>query len=375
MHAGRRAHWLELFFDLVMAAYIGQIAHTLHGDASWADALAFVAFLAAAWWAWANATITMNLFGARITRTIWAVTTVAMMAIGVMAVAVPEALGERAAAFAIGNAGIRLVWVLPWFLGRRATGATWWRPMVYSVLPAALWLVSIAVGPPWQYVLWGTAVAIEIALLNFLGNEQAWLRQTMDVDHLAERVGLLIVIVFGESILSIIAELNAHWTATSGVAAVLGFVAISMLAWIYFGYAASAVEHGLRRLQRRGSVSGLRDAVMYLPFLLVAGVTLVASALGTAVADAGHHLPAGAAVCLGAGISLFFVASAAESLRYGAPARSVLPWAPAGIVLPWSVVLVAGHVSAEVAVGVAAAVIAVAVGLTELNVRRATATA
>lgn len=42
-------HWLELFFDLVMVAYIGQIAHTMHGDPSLIDAVAFTAFLAAAW--------------------------------------------------------------------------------------------------------------------------------------------------------------------------------------------------------------------------------------------------------------------------------------------------------------------------------------
>ena len=49
-------HWLELFFDLVMVAYIGQIAHTMHGDPSWLDGAVFFAFLAAAWWAWVNAT-------------------------------------------------------------------------------------------------------------------------------------------------------------------------------------------------------------------------------------------------------------------------------------------------------------------------------
>ena len=34
---GRRVHWLELFFDLVIVAYIGQIAHTIHGDPSWLE--------------------------------------------------------------------------------------------------------------------------------------------------------------------------------------------------------------------------------------------------------------------------------------------------------------------------------------------------
>ncbi|GAA0999478.1 low temperature requirement protein A [Subtercola frigoramans] len=369
-HPGRRVHWLELFFDLVMAAYIGQIAHTMHGDPSWLDAVAFVAFLAAAWWAWVNATVTMNLFGVRITPSIWLSVTIAMIAIGVMAAAVPDALGERAAAFAVGNAVIRLIWAVPWFANRRKIGVPWWRPVLYSVVPASLWLASIWVAPPWQYALWALAVAIEIVLLSFLSGQQAWLQSALDVDHLAERVGLLVVIVFGESILSIIAELDTHWTALSGLAAVLGFAAVAMLAWIYFGYATSAVERGLRQLQLRGSIGGLRDTVMYLPFLLIAGVTLFASALGTAVAEAGHQLPAGAAVCLSAGISLFFVASTAESLRYGAPRSDVILWGPAGILLPWVLPLLSAEVHAEAVVAACGGIIAIMLALTAVNSRR-----
>ena len=62
--------WLELFFDLVMVAYIGQIAHTMHGDPCGRRA-GFFALLAAAWWAWVNAAVTMNLFGVRVTPSIW----------------------------------------------------------------------------------------------------------------------------------------------------------------------------------------------------------------------------------------------------------------------------------------------------------------
>jgi low temperature requirement protein LtrA len=368
--AGRGAHWLELFFDLVMVAYINQIAHTLHGDPSWLDAAVFFAFLAAAWWAWVNATVTMNLFGVRTAPSVWITVTVAMVALGVMAAAVPDALGERAAAFALGNATIRLVWAVPWFIRRRSSGTPWWRSVLYSVVPAVLWLISIAVVPPWQYVLWAMAVAIEIVLLSLLGQERNWLTEALNVDHLVERVGLLVVIVFGESIFTVISELDAHWTATSGLAALLGFAAISMLAWIFFGRANSAVALGLRRLQLRGNIGALRDTVMYLPFVLVAGITLFASALGTAVAEAGHHLPLGAAVCLCAGVSLFFVASAAESLRYGARPRALLIWAPAGIALPWAAISFAGYLPSEAVVAISVAVIAVLVALTEVNARR-----
>jgi low temperature requirement protein LtrA len=368
--SGRRVHWLELFFDLVLVAYIGQVAHTMHGDPTWIDALGFFALLAAAWWAWVNATVTMNLFGSRITPSIWVAVTIAMMAVGVMAASVPGAFTDRAAAFAIGNAVIRLVWAIPWFAKRRITGIPWWRPVLYCLVPAVLWLVSAVMAPPWQFVVWGIAIAIEVVLLGFLGAQAGWLRANLDVDHLIERVGLLVVIVFGESILSIIAELDIHWAIVPGVTAVFGFAAVSMLAWIFFGYATAAVERGLRRLQLRGSIGGLRDTVMYLPFVLVAGIVLFAAALGTAVADAGHHLPGAAAVCLGGGISLFFVASTAESLRYGAPWRDVVLWGPAGILLPWLLVPLSAAVEAELVVAASVVLIAVFVALNEINVRR-----
>jgi low temperature requirement protein LtrA len=370
---GRRVTWLELFFDLVMVAYIGQIAHTMHGDPSWGDGLAFFALLAAAWWAWVNATVTMNLFGVRITPSIWIAVAIAMMAIGVMAAAVPEALTERAAAFAIGNAVIRLVWAVPWLVKRRETGVAWWRPVLYCLVPAALWLGSVWAPPPWQYVIWALAVAIEIVLLSFLGRQQSWLTRSLDLEHLIERVSLLVVIVFGESILAIIVELDTHWTLASGATAVLAFAAVSMLAWIFFAHAPAAVERGLRRLQLRGSIAGIRDAVMYLPVLLVAGIALFAAGLGTAVADADHHLPIGAAVCVAAGVSLYFAASAAESLRYGAPWGDVVLWGPAGVALPWLLVPLSGLITAQGVVAASVVLAALFVALNEINFRRVSA--
>ncbi|MGC5169843.1 low temperature requirement protein A [Microbacterium sp. DT81.1] len=368
--SGRRVHWLELFFDLVMVAYIGQIAHTMHGDPGWVQAGAFFGLLAAAWWAWVNASLTMNLFGARVTPSIWVSVTIAMVAIGVMAAAVPEAFGDRAAAFAIGNAVIRIVWFAPWFAKREKVGVPLWRPVLYSIVTAGLWVASIFVPPPSQFLLWVMAVAIEVALLSALGSQAEWLRASLDIDHLVERISLLVVIVFGESILSIIAEFDAHWAPLPAVTAVLGLLAVSVLAWIFFGYGAVAAERGLRGLQLRGSIGGLRDTVMYLPFLLIAGITMFAAALGTAVAEAGHHLPAGAAVCLAAGVSLFFLTCAAEALRYGAAKRDVVLWGPAGIVLPWALVPVAQWVDATAVVAASVVLLALLAGLNELNVRR-----
>ena len=245
-----------------------------------------------------------------------------------------------------------------------------WRPIAYSGLPAALWLVSAVVPPPAQYVLWAVAIAVEVVLLASLGGQATWLQRSLDVDHLLERVSLLVVIVFGESILATIAELDAHWTLASGVTAVLAFLAISLLAWVFFRYASGSAEAGLRRLQSAGRIGALRDAVMYLPFILIAGIALFASGLGTAVAEAGHTLAPGAAVCIAGGIVLFYLASVAESLRYGVPWRDVVTWGIAGVVLPWVIVPLATVVHAEAVVAAVVLLIVVMIGLAEANLRR-----
>ncbi|MFD4959048.1 low temperature requirement protein A [Microbacterium sp. NPDC058389] len=370
IRGGRRAHWLELVFDLVMVGYLGQVAHLLHGDPGWTDALVFFALFAPAWWAWVNMTLTLNLFGARITPLLWAAVTVAMLAMGIMAAAVPEAFGERAWAFAVGNAAIRLIWMLPWLAKRRSIGLPLWRPIVYSGLPAMLWLVSAFVPSPGRFVLWAVAIAVEVVLLGFLGSQTGWLQRTLDVDHLFERVSLLVVIVFGESILAAITEIDAHWTLAGGVTATLAFLAISLLAWVFFQYASGSAEAGLRRLQTDGRIGALRDAVMYLPFLLIAGIALFAAGLGTAVAEAGHELAPGAAWCIAGGIVLFYLASVVESLRYGMLWRDVALWGIPGVTLPWALVPLAAAVSAEIVVIAVVMLLVVMTGLAEANRRR-----
>lgn len=372
---GRRVHWLELFFDLVMVAYIGEVAHGMHGAPDWLDAVGFFVLLAAAWWAWINAMLTMNLFGTRVTPSVWIAATAAMAAIGLMAASVPDAFGERAAAFAIGNAAIRLVWMLPWLIHRRETGYPWWRPVAYNVVPAALWLASIAVPAPWRYLLWLGAVALEVGLLSRIEQRSTWLRERLDLEHALERVGLLVVIVFGESVLSLIAALSESWEPSAVLTAGLGFAGVVLLAWTYFEPATAAVGRGLRRLEHSGRIGRLRDAVMYLPYLLVAGVGLFAAGLSTAVAESSEPLPLAACLCLSGGVSLFYVASTAESLRYGAPWRHVVPWGLPGIALPWLAVPFSDALPPAAVVGIVTGVIGVLTALTVANGRRIAAAA
>ena len=357
MRVPRHAQWLELFFDLVMVAFVGELAHRLHGEPDLADFTTFVVLFFPAWWAWVNLTITMNLFGAVVTPKVWVLLSIAMVAVGAMAAAVPEGLGERAWAYAAGNAAIRLVILIPWWMERRNLGVPWYRSVAYNGVTALIWGVSIFVPQPAQFVLWGVAIAVEVVLLAFLDSQRRWMREKLDIEHIAERVGLFVVIVFGESILSIIAELDAAWSPLAGVTAVLAFTGVSALAWAFFEFGARSAENGWRRLSSAGDYGGLRDTVMYLPFVLITGIVLLAAGLGTAVADAGEHLSVGATACIAVGISAFYAANALISLRYGETARGVARWAVVGVASPFLLFVVSAVAVAVVVVAATAVLI------------------
>jgi hypothetical protein len=65
-----------------------------------------------------------------------------------------------------------------------------------------------------------------------------------------------------------------------------------------------------------------------------------------------------------------YLASIAESLRYGVPWRDVVTWGSAGVVLPWVIVPLAAVVHAEAVVAAVVLLIVVMIGIAEANLRR-----
>ena len=95
--AGRRATWLELFFDLIFVAAVAQVGSPLHTSYSFV-ALARYAFLFfLIWWAWLGHTLYSTRFDTDdpVQR---ALTLVQMFTVAVMAANAGEALDSRSAA-------------------------------------------------------------------------------------------------------------------------------------------------------------------------------------------------------------------------------------------------------------------------------------
>ncbi|MFJ9519703.1 hypothetical protein ACIRPK_15745 [Kitasatospora sp. NPDC101801] len=111
---------------------------------------------------------------------------------------------------------------------------------------------------------------------------------------------------------------------------------------------------------------------MSLPFVLVSGITVIAAALGTAVAEPDHRLPPGARWALYGGVLAFHTADAAISLRYGDGPGTVLHWYGPCLVLTVGLLLPAAPARpAWGAVGRAAGLVLLLAKLSELSRNRA----
>jgi len=338
---------------------IAVLAQGLHGDPGWRDLGAFLVLFFPAWWAWVNLMLSVNLFG--LTQG-WnrLMLIVAMPGLGMMAAAAPEGLGDRAWAYALGAAWVRLAIFGIWWriVGDPRWNHPAWRPISYGLLTGGLWVISAFVPSPARFVLWFAALAMEMVLLTVSPGQSRVNYSRLAVSHIVERIGLFVVIVFGESVFAVVVGLSQHFTRLSAVAALGAFVTVAALAVIFFQFSTASAERGIARAQSVDARESLREAVLYAPFLLISAITMLAAALGTAVDEPSHHLPVGAIVGLVGGLVVYYAISGVFEWRLGSSWLSMTPWlapgvaAPLGIVLPlafllpaWGTTLAAGIVA------------------------------
>lgn len=222
---------MELFFDLVFVAFVGQLAHGIHGDPGWPEFGTFVLLFFPAWWAWANIVSVINLLPGLTARSLGLAMLAAMAASALMAAAAPEAFGERAWAFSLANAAMRILLLVLWLYQHREHSAdSPWRIWVYNGGTAVLWLVAATLPLPAAVVLWALSIAVEVGMVansNRIGAERSM--AGINIEHASERLGLFVIIVLGESVFTIVTEAAQNWNPGAGLAAALGFVIVALL--------------------------------------------------------------------------------------------------------------------------------------------------
>ena len=367
-----RVHWMELFFDLVFVVFVGQLAHGIHGDPGWAQFGTFALLFFPAWWAWVNIVSVVNLLPGLSARALGVAMLAAMAAAGVMAAAAPGAFGDRAWAFSLGNAGMRVILLVLWlYKDRQQPGRTPWRIWIYNGGTAVLWLAAAFLPMPFAVILWAFAIAVEVAMVTIGG--RLWAGRAaadVNIEHASERLGLFVVIVLGEAVFTIVSEVSADWDAGAGITGALGFLLVALLGWAFFQYGTGMVTAGLERLQSRSDFTGILQTTLFLPFLLVLGITSIAAGIATAIPEAYEHLPLGARAALGGGLALFYATNGLVTLRYGQPARAVLPWAVPAIAVSVLLIPLGSVVSAATLLAVAVALLVALTANTEIAHRR-----
>lgn len=368
----RRVHWMELFFDLVFVAFVGQLARGIHGDPGGAEFGTYVLLFFPAWWAWVNIVSVVNLLPRLSSRALGVAMLAAMAAASVMAAAAPGAFGERAWAFSLANAAIRVVLLVLWLYQHRGNSVdTPWRIWIYNGGTAVLWFIAALLPLHVAVVLWATAIVVEVGMM--VVSARIWPDRGIggiNIEHASERLGLFVIIVLGESVFTIVTEVSDDWGPGAGLVGGLGFLIVAFLGWAFFQYGTGTITAGLERLQARSDFAGILQTTLFLPFLLVLGVTAIAGAIATAIPAPYEHLPFGSGISLGGGLALFYGCNAIVSLRYGQPPRSVLPWAVPTVVIAVGLIPVSAWVPSTLVLVFAVIVLLLVTAYVEIQRQR-----
>jgi low temperature requirement protein LtrA len=311
---GQRATSLELFYDLVFVFAITQISHLLLEHLTWEGVGQSLVCLLAVWWSWNYTTWVTNELDPE-SIVVRLVLIGLMLASLLMAIAIPEAFGDRALLFAGAYVAIQVGRHLfltfaaagPGTIERERAAAI----LVWFVAAGVLWIAGALADGTARTLLWIAALAVDygapLATFWVPGRKhlrgEAW---TVQVSHFAERFQLFIIIALGESIVITGAttselDLDASRLAAFGVA----FLGSAALWWLYFNYAARVAERRLELAENRTAMA--RDAFTYLHVVLVAGIVVTAVGDELVIAHPGEELPGRevAAIVAGPAIYLF----------------------------------------------------------------------
>ena len=318
----QRATTLELFYDLVFVFAITQVSHLLLDHLDWTGVGQSVLVLLVVWWSWNYTTWATNELDP-VSPVVRLVLIAVMLASLLMAVAIPDAFGDRALLFAGGYVAIQV--------GRTAfltfaaapagslerTRAS--RILLWFVASGVLWLAGAVIGGTGQVMLWLIALALDYGapLVTFRVpglpkvDPSAW---ELETSHFAERFQLFVIIALGESIVLTGAtlsdlDLDAARVAAFGIA----FLGSAALWWLYFNSAAALAQQALERSENRTLAA--RDAYTYLHVVIVLGVIVAAVGDELVIAHPTEVLPGAEVAAVVAGPAIYLVALSLFRLR------------------------------------------------------------
>ncbi len=273
---------LELFFDLVFVFAITQLSHFLLEHLTFEGVAQTVFLLLVVWWAWIYTTWMTNWFDPELPSVRMILILVSLASL-FMAIAIPDAFGERAVMFAASYAGLQIVRNAFTVYGSPAESlhrANFTRIFIWSLAVGVLWIGGAFLPSGVRTAIWIVALIIDYAgpyagyWVPGLGRA-ATTEWQVEPTHFAERFQLFVIIVLGESI--VVTGATASGLVLDGprVAAIaIAFLSSAALWWLYFTYVARIAQLRLTMSDDPGRLA--RDAYTYIHIPIIAGVIVTA---------------------------------------------------------------------------------------------------
>ena len=236
----KKVSWLELFFDLIFVAAIAKATHVLlhleHGVIPVEYLFKFVLIFIPIWWSWVGQTLYTNRFGEeKLPHRLFMILQMFFMV--VLTASLSTDFDSYYIPFLIGYCGVRLVTAIQYiYTIRLETGAK--REIAKRLgfgflIGIAISLLSVFFDSWARYILLYTGIFVDILIPIIY---RRYLKKVpVNTPHLLERFGLLTIILFGESIVSLVAIFETESFLWGKVAIILlAFLLIIAMWWQYF---------------------------------------------------------------------------------------------------------------------------------------------
>lgn len=300
----RRVTTLELFFDLVFVFTITQITHLVEKVQGPADYGKAFLVLAIVWWmyaayVWLTSNLDLSRTGARLFLL------AGMGGFFVIALSVPGSFGRDQLAL-----GLAYLWVVAvhavMFALKAGPGAAQAIRRIAPFNAAAAVLVALGSWLPdeWRWVSWTLALAALVSS-TVLQRDRGF---TIHPSHFAERHGLVLIVVLGESLVAIGTGAAGRTVDLYVSASVIGALALAAaLWWAYFDRDDSGAEQVLIAAAgpRRARMALMAFGYAYV--VMLAGVIVLAAGLEAVLAHLGEAMDETAAINQGVGVALYLL--------------------------------------------------------------------
>jgi low temperature requirement protein LtrA len=279
----RRATWLELFFDLIFTVTLGEITHLLShtedGHLEPAQFWKFVLVFVPVWWIWASYTLYANRFDSD-SRPQRLATLAIMFLVLLSSGLIGEHFDHSYPLVVLCYFGARFILSMMYLHSgyqRHHNTPVAARLANVFVIGAAISLASVLFDAPLRYAVFYLGIVADLLGLYSVGRSLASI--PVHTDHLIERVGLMTLILLGESVFSLSAGLqDIVWDPGSLAAATTGFVLVASIWWIYFDSFYLLAEQKL--------TTG--HTILYSQLFLFLGLSILANLIRHAILDDMH---------------------------------------------------------------------------------------